>query len=405
MINKKSKFLILFTITLILISCKPQTIEQQVEELMETEDINESNELTKSLADSLNPKVVVLISGFKSHPWVSDIMNDLFFHYSRLFEKGSDKKKIIDCVIQIPSERALKFLGKNSGDMSYGYYIISSLNKLPKESQKEVIFEGLKISSNVNQNNLINKLNFLGDEATLEFYSQYKKMSYSSLETKIFQDLNRENINSDITWEALMTGFRLDFSDEDKYLKLMQVVNTYDSNILNSLVSEWLQNTDNKSLKRAIIELGAINFYGNKLGDDYKAEEILAKLGDASFTVLMQKMKSSNQAVRFSAADALVKMSNYHPEAVSKLTDVFDTQSTILIAKNYPFYIRMGLSGTEDLLIKTLINHFSKNMCLDYLNCANSYIEEKARNIAASHGYSVFSQQGSFNGPKWGGGN
>ena len=132
------------------------------------------------------------------------------------------------------------------------------------------------------------------------------------------------------------------------------------------------------------------------------AEDLLAHIGKPAVNALMSKMKSYEQKVRFSAADALVKMLKYNPDAVENLMQAFDNSNIGAIARNYPFYIRMGLSGTEDLLLRALHYNFGKKMCLDYLNCGNYQLEQGATYIAGEYGYRVHPEIGDYNGPKWG---
>ncbi len=95
----------------------------------------------------------------------------------------------------------------------------------------------------------------------------------------------------------------------------------------------------------------------------------------------------------------------YDPNAVDILTSAIDNGGIKIIAKNYPFYIRLGQPGTETLLLKALDSQFNQEICVDYLNCGNTELESSASDIAAKHGYLVTPSFGSHGGPKWGSGN
>jgi len=166
-------------------------------------------------------------------------------------------------------------------------------------------------------------------------------------------------------------------------------------------------NLENKNLIRCLTAFGdaALFVLLNEVGRGKKAESLLGYFGESAVQPLLRKMKSSNQDDRYAAADALVKISKTHPSAVQNLTDVFDNGSLKGIAKNYPFYIRLGASGTEKLLLKALRNNFSEEMLKDYLNCGNGVVEDGARAIASEKGYMVYQSIGSNNGPTWGSGN
>ncbi|MFN9900047.1 MAG: HEAT repeat domain-containing protein, partial [bacterium] len=90
----------------------------------------------------------------------------------------------------------------------------------------------------------------------------------------------------------------------------------------------------------------------SEVGQKRNSESLLGYFGESAVLPLLGRMKSSNQEDRYAAADALVKISKTHPTAVKNLTDVFDDGSIKGIAANYPFYIRLGASGTEKLLLK-----------------------------------------------------
>jgi len=131
----------------------------------------------------------------------------------------------------------------------------------------------------------------------------------------------------------------------------------------------------------------------------------IAKRGEDAVPFLIGKMQSSSQEVRFTAADILVLMKKYRPNAVKDLTSAIDESNLSRIAENYPFYIRLGIAGTEQIILNALDNHFSKDMCVDYINCGNSTIENGASNIARRRGYEVYRTRGHHSGPKWGQGN
>jgi len=95
-------------------------------------------------------------------------------------------------------------------------------------------------------------------------------------------------------------------------------------------------------------------------------------------------------------------MMQFHPNLLDDLTSNLEDSQTNAIAEKYPFYIRLGQPGTENLLLASLKDHFSRNMCLDFLNCGNDSIESGAADIAEQKGYNVYRGPGFHSGPKWG---
>jgi hypothetical protein len=176
---------------------------------------------------------------------------------------------------------------------------------------------------------------------------------------------------------------------------------------LDTLISVWKKNQNSDGLVSAIKMFDALAI--SKLSDDIvnnsDARLLLAKIGKPAVESMLKKMKDDDQKVRFAAGDVLVDMIKYDAEAVDVLTSAIDNKGISSIAKNYPFYIRLGRSGTEDLLLKALKINFTQEMCVDYLNCGNSLLEDGATKIAADFGYNVTSSFGSHGGPKWRSGN
>lgn len=206
--------------------------------------------------------------------------------------------------------------------------------------------------------------------------------------------------------QALLAGLRISENEKVRQRWLIEELKSSDSDAMVHLIDEWYVDK-NEGILGAIASYNgeAIRYLIQQLGKSTDAEDLLAKIGQPAVSALMSKMKSSEQDVKFSAADALVKMKQYNPGAVSDLMSAFDNSNIGAIARNYPFYIRMGLSGTEALLLNALRTNFSESMCVDYLNCGNSEIETGAREIASSFGYVVYPGAGRNNGPKWGSGN
>jgi len=139
-----------------------------------------------------------------------------------------------------------------------------------------------------------------------------------------------------------------------------------------------------------------------RLKDTPANGKILARVGRNALPALYELMNSESQKERFAAADALVAMMQFHPNLLDDLTSNLEDSQTNAIAEKYPFYIRLGQPGTENLLLASLKDHFSRNMCLDFLNCGNDSIESGAADIAEQKGYNVYRGPGFHSGPKWG---
>jgi hypothetical protein len=182
-----------------------------------------------------------------------------------------------------------------------------------------------------------------------------------------------------------------------------QILSQYESEYLLDFIEFAKFNTQDEDVFSILETNDKIHSYLlNNMTVDADAKSLLARIGAPVAGDLKRLMKSSVQGVRFAAGDVLVEMIKYHPEVVAELIDALDDSSMYTIAKNHPFYIRLGRSGSESLLLRTLDDYFTVDMCLDFLNCGSSIIMDGAERIAYEHGYEVYQSPGAHSGPRWG---
>lgn len=148
-----------------------------------------------------------------------------------------------------------------------------------------------------------------------------------------------------------------------------------------------------------------ITYLSGRITKDKNAIELLARIGEPDVETIKLKMSDDDQSVRFAAGDVLVSMLKYFPAAVPDLTSAIENNGLTTIAKNYPFYIRLGQINTEEILLKSLDQNFTEDMLNDYLNCGNKEIEDGSTKIAHKNGYWVSKSFGGHSGPQWGSGN
>jgi hypothetical protein len=207
--------------------------------------------------------------------------------------------------------------------------------------------------------------------------------------------------------ELIIYALQIDSLDKFYEETLINVVKQHGNGAMIKIIEAWYLHKNSKSLLNAIksFDNDAITYLVNKMETDKNAVDLLAHFGRDAVNIMLEKMKDDNQSVRFAAASVLVYMLNYDPNAVDVFISAIGQGNIKLIAKNYPFYIRLGLSGTEKLLLKALDSYFDIRMCEDYLNCGNKELEDGATKIANKYGYLVFPRLGNHDGPKWGSGN
>jgi len=214
------------------------------------------------------------------------------------------------------------------------------------------------------------------------------------------------NLSNDEKIEFILYGLNLNNTDKEFQTVLANSALKHGSDAMLKLIEEWKGNKSSKELLNAInvFDQKVLNHLSNLIEDDKNAIELLARIGQPAISIMKRKMRSNKQSIRFAAGDVLVKMIEYHPNALTSLTSAINKNGVRTIARNYPFYIRLGQSGSEEILLKALRYNFSTTMCVDYLNCGSKTIEDRATQIAKDNGYIVTPGFGSHSGPIWGSG-
>ena len=214
------------------------------------------------------------------------------------------------------------------------------------------------------------------------------------------------NLSNDEKIEFILYGLNLNNTDKEFQTVLANSALKHGSDAMLKLIEEWKGNKSSKELLNAIniFDQKVLNHLSTLIEEDKNAIDLLARIGEPAISMLKRMMRSKKQSVRFAAGDVLVKMIEYHPDALTSLTSAINKNGVRTIAKNYPFYIRLGQSGSEQILIKALRYNFNITMCVDYLNCGSKTIEDGATKIAKDNGYTVTSGFGNHSGPIWGSG-
>lgn len=406
--SKSFKWVLSLLSSFLLISCGPQTMEQQVEKMLVTTDYSERRDIAFALADSLNPKTVELVIGAVGSSNAGDALNKMFERYKQICSSKDKEQQAMKCIALIPSIEAANYLGElavtssNNSSLALEY-----IKKMPLVNRKSALLTALSKDVNGVNDSVLYYYLATGNNAITELIAVSNQIATSHIEV-VTEIIVRSNSASDNSkYDAIVCGLRRKDLSENSRGFLNKALKDLGKDYMLRLIEDYYADSNSDGILIALRDYGneVVNYLITQLAKDERAEELLAKLGDTAVSALTSKMKSNDQDIRFAAADALVKMYKYNPSSVQHLTDAFDSQSVGAVAQNYPFYIRMGLAGTEELLLKALDKRFSESMCLDYLNCGNGYVERRANEIAEEHGYYVYSDFGSHSGPVWGSGN
>ena len=406
-------FIILFS------ACNPPSIEQQVEKILKLdyEDFKKRKEIAYSLAETVSIyPLELLIPDFRlgGVQGQVDAIKHMMVRYSQIIENDPSRRNMaLNCVsfITKPSSPQQKdemtAMQKKIGFIIHGLSIKNSSLSFQKTlaiSAKEIgntaivriINEWFR---NKDSNELIYAISFLKDEI-IGYLTNDIRSKIVSKSHPVFNESNHE----DAIDLLVMFG-------EDAVNPLIKLIHEeeFGSSEVRESFYYILQKILNKNPEKSYQIISTIdNQLRSYLLEDisyYNAKILLARIGDPVVAKMKKLMKNKNQSIRFSAAEVLVKMLEYFPEAVKNLTSAIDSESTKIIAKNYPFFIKLGQEGTEKLLLKSLDRHLTTMMLNDYLNCGNAVIESGSTSIGEKHGYIITTSPGFHSGPKWGSGN
>ena len=314
-------FFSIFSATIFFSSCSPINIEQQVQQLIESNDIEKRRDIAYALADSLDTKASKLLLDFHS------------------------------------SSNSKKYFANNALENMLERYSESTNKQLDK------------------------CISFITDPNPQHSISAKEKISF------------------------IVNGLMIKNSSTIFQKSLAKSVKKHGKSGIKEIIKKW---NDNKSSKELLYAISlypdqAIEYLSGKIVDDKDAVQLLARIGEPAVSTMKQKMRNTSQSVRFAAGDVLAEMLKYHPNAITSLTSAIDKNGVRTIARNYPFYIRLGQPGSETILLKALRQNFSTTMCVDYLNCGSKMLEDGATNIARINGYNVTTSfNKGYSGPRWG---
>jgi hypothetical protein len=245
-----------------------------------------------------------------------------------------------------------------------------------------------------------------GLEAIIYKYSKINNPKIELCLSYITDPNQDHNLGNDEKLDLISYGLTMENSKEKFKDILANSALKHDENGMLALIQDWNKNKNPKLLYALkFFDKKLLNHLSNLMVYDKNAVDLLARIGESAIPKMKIEMRSSNRKKRFAAGDVLVKMIQYHPDALNSLTSAITSSGTRTIARNYPFYIRLGQKNTESILLKALRYNFSTTMCVDYLNCGNSILEDGATKIAKDNGYYITSSFGNNAGPIWGSGN
>jgi len=145
-----------------------------------------------------------------------------------------------------------------------------------------------------------------------------------------------------------------------------------------------LLNDENSDVRTIVI----YSFYYNK--------------DSSSVEPLILRLKDRDKEVRKAAARVLECFNN--TKASEALRAALNEKNLEIISYSYAYFIRIGVEGTEELLISALDKHGNKDMAIGFLNSGNFKLIDKGREWLDKNNYEVYSTPvpSGSEGLKWG---
>lgn len=243
-----------------------------------------------------------------------------------------------------------------------------------------------------------------------EFIDIKNRVLANDFINKMIGSKSKSNLNNESIVNIFISGLENSQTKDFNEVLNQHIISFENINskkiVLERLFEDW-KKTKSEITLNSILSFNdySSDYFISQIILDEKARDLVAHFGESVVDDLKIMMQNSSSETRYAAAEVLIKMIKLHPEAVISLTNALKDEDLSMIADNYPFYIRLGAKGSEDLLLMTLENNFNLTMGVDFLNCGNAYIEKGTIAIAKDNGYHVTSNVGINSGPIWGSAN
>ncbi len=166
-----------------------------------------------------------------------------------------------------------------------------------------------------------------------------------------------------------------------------------------------------KDLESALIQIGspAAQQLVNLIGSVHNGwvSDALVQIGNPALAPLKEKIKYGNLHIRFCGTYVLFRICRgRNPGVVDMLLPVLQSGNIAAVAPHYGTIIRLGIDGSEWILMEALLYCGTIPMAEDFLNCGNSLLDQAARNWVAQRPWlRIVEREVSEppTGPQWGG--
>lgn len=134
------------------------------------------------------------------------------------------------------------------------------------------------------------------------------------------------------------------------------------------------------------------------------AAKKLIEIGEPAVNSLIFALKEEDYSIRWLSAATLCKLSHLPlvKRLVSEIDDDISEEDIEMASWAYPFYILMGVPGSDEIMVKALEKYGDEVMAEDFMNCGNKILADAAYKWAEDNGFEVEQKESTVGTLKWG---
>lgn len=416
------KPLIAVSLTLVclltLISCQSSKINTSIKKL-KTGNTNENRKAVEELVNigppAVEPLITALNEGDIDVGAVVNIFGELKDNRTvepliHILNNAQDSRLAIDTIEvlgRIKDERAIIPLVNTLKKPEYANYSSNALIEIGEPSVKPLVSS--INNSDVKLRNTAQKIiDKIGTKAVNPLVSILNDES-APKKDRITSMWMLSRINAPNKEDIIIGAFNS--KDKDVRINAIMLLSGTNNSKATELLSQALKDPDKDIRINAIKSLSktknqkAIDSLIETLKDQdkgirFQAVTILGKIKDPRITEhLIGMLKDEDETVW---KQAVYVLSSSDSETAKLLVNYLNNKDLSIVAKNYVFFIKQGIQGSEPVLANALNKHGNKDMAIHYLNCGNDQLYNAAKSWAGHHGYRVVNVKGGSAGPRWG---
>jgi HEAT repeat protein len=128
----------------------------------------------------------------------------------------------------------------------------------------------------------------------------------------------------------------------------------------------------------------------------------ISKMGEPAIAPMVKFSEDSRWQIKLIAGQALANL-NY-PEARKALDEAYKREDLAVIAGASEYFARMGIPGSEAVIIRAMDEYSSYNLSEAFVKCGNKYLEKAVKLDCVNKNYCYHCLSCAAGNTKWGSG-